>query len=117
MTFQQPWLTRLSDSDKKQRAWVYDTARKAAEKLALTQQYVTADDVQSALLAAGMQPSALGNSAGSIFRGIKTLKQVPQATVRSRRIARHGSAIRIYESTEYGGLRMLLQDFIKGYNA
>jgi hypothetical protein len=91
------------------------TARQVIMRLARTQQYITADLVQVALVAAGYSLSDLGNAAGTMFKGVTDVYKVPGAYVKSKRAARRGGRVSVYESTEYQGIRIPIATFIKEY--
>lgn len=75
---------------------VLDLAKRKAIELGKRQGFVTADDVQRALVDAGLTESDLGNAAGSVFRNRK-LWVYTGRTVQSKRVSRHGALIRVWQ--------------------
>ncbi len=55
-------------------------------------QPVSMDDVAREMLAMGLEPSALGNAAGCLFRGWKAV-----GFIKSERVSTHGRMIRTWE--------------------
>lgn len=87
--------------------------------LAKVQQFITADDVNDALLNLGYFQDEIGNKAGSFFKGNWgnwVVRRVPGLTVRSRRAARKGGLIGVYESIGYTGVRTPHTTFVNRYN-
>ena len=74
-------------------ASVLDLAKRKAIEIGRKQGIVTADDVQQALVDAGLSEHDLGNAAGSVFRN-KSIWQYTGETVKSERVSRHGALIR-----------------------
>ena len=70
-------------------------AQQAAIELGRRNRFVTADDVQAAMMAKGYTPQDLGNAAGSMFRG--RCWKWHGKTVKSERVASHGRLIRVWE--------------------
>lgn len=71
-------------------------AKKKAIELGRNNTFVTADDVQLALVAEGISDRALGNAAGSVFRN-KKLWRFTGRTVSSERVSSHGRLIRVWQ--------------------
>jgi hypothetical protein len=71
-------------------------ARRLAAELGRRQRFVTADDVQRALVERNLPESSLGNAAGSVFRGAKW-KWDGVSVRKSERVASHGRLIRVWE--------------------
>jgi hypothetical protein len=71
-------------------------AKKKAIELGREHWCVTADDVQLALVAAGIDQHALGNAAGSVFKD-KTLWRYANRVVKSERVSSHGRLIRVWQ--------------------
>lgn len=70
-------------------------AKKKAIELGRRHTFVTADDVQAALVAEGISQHALGNAAGSVFRD-KKLWIYTGKTVPSERVSSRGRLIRVW---------------------
>jgi len=70
------------------RAELLVRAREIARLIGLSKQFVTADDVQMQLVREGHHPFALGNAAGSIFRGREW--EFTGRMVKSSRVSNHG---------------------------
>lgn len=79
------------------RAEVLELARRIAVRLAESREdrTVTADDVQRELIAQGYGPAALGNAAGSIFRGRRWVFTGRWRA--SERVSNHGHQNRIWQ--------------------
>jgi hypothetical protein len=77
----------------KNNSMVLDLAKKKAVELGRKQTFVTADDVQAALVDVGLSEHHLGNAAGAVFRN-KKLWHYTGETVQSTRVSRHGALIR-----------------------
>lgn len=71
-------------------------AKKKAIELGRRHTFVTADDVQAALVAEGISQHALGNAAGSLFKD-KTRWIYADRTVESQRVSSHGRQIRVWQ--------------------
>jgi hypothetical protein len=65
-----------------------ERAREIARDVGEAKEFVTADDVQRQLIKEGHHPFALGNAAGSIFRGSEW--EFTGRMVKSARISNHG---------------------------
>jgi len=70
------------------RAELLARAREIARNVGETKEFVTADDVQRQLIKEGHHQFALGNAAGSIFRGKEW--EFTGRMVKSARISNHG---------------------------
>lgn len=71
-------------------------ARRLAVEIGREKRFVTADDVQRAMVDKGFPESSLGNAAGSVFRG-RDWKWDGVRTIKSTRVASHGRLIRVWE--------------------
>lgn len=71
-------------------------AKKKAIELGRQNQFVTADDVQAALVENKISDRALGNAAGSVFKD-KTLWRYADRVVKSERVSSHGRLIRVWQ--------------------
>lgn len=69
-------------------------AREIARRIAIERGEVTADDVQERLMVLGYHRDALGNAAGSLFRGREW--QYTDRTVKSKRIQAHARLLRVW---------------------
>lgn len=74
------------------RAWLLAQAQRCARHAAQVYGTVHADDVAIWMANRGMDYSALGNAAGSVFKGMEWTGQV----VRSERPSTHGRIIRVW---------------------
>lgn len=74
------------------REWLLAQAQRCARHAAQVYGTVHADDVAIWMANRGMDYSALGNAAGSVFRGMEWTGQV----VRSERPSTHGRIIRVW---------------------
>jgi len=77
---------------------VLEAARRIALEVGRSRGLVTADDVQRRLISAGIKPSELGNSAGSIFK--QKCWEWTGRMVPSTRVSRHGNLIRVWRLVE-----------------
>lgn len=82
------------DRAAKNNPMVLELAKKKAIEIGRRQIYVTADDVQRALVEAGLSEHDLGNAAGSVFKDKKLWYWDGVTTVASTRVSRHGALIR-----------------------
>ena len=71
-------------------------AKKKAIELGRRNAFVTADDVQLALVANGISDRALGNAAGGVFKNKKLWTNTGR-TVSSERVSSHGRLIRVWQ--------------------
>lgn len=78
------------------RASLLEFAKKKAIELGRRNQFVTADDVQAALVDNKISDRALGNAAGSVFKN-KKLWLFTGRTVQSERVSSHGRLIRVWQ--------------------
>jgi hypothetical protein len=74
------------------REWLLAQAQRCAREAAETYGEVHADDVAMHMSARGLDYSALGNAAGSVFKGMEWTGRV----VRSERPSTHGRIIRVW---------------------
>lgn len=74
------------------REWLLAQAQRCARESATVYGTVTADDVAVWMANRGMDYSALGNAAGSVFKGMEWTGRV----VRSERPSTHGRIIRVW---------------------
>jgi hypothetical protein len=74
------------------REWLLDQAQRCARQACSAFGEVTSDDVASFMSARGLDYSALGNAAGSVFKGMAWTGRV----VRSERPSTHGRIIRVW---------------------
>jgi hypothetical protein len=73
-----------------------EIAKRKAIELGRRHIFVTADDVQKALIDAGYPEGELGNAAGSVFRNKKHWVDTNRP-VKSKRVKRHGALIRVWQ--------------------
>lgn len=76
-----------------------ELARVIAVRIARERGEVTADDVQAEMMRRGYRSDALGNAAGSIFRGREW--QFTGRTVNSVRINAHARLIRVWRLSNF----------------
>jgi hypothetical protein len=74
------------------REWLLAEARRAARNACSVYGEVHADDVAIWMANRGMDYAALGNAAGSVFRGMEWTGRV----VRSERPSTHGRILRVW---------------------
>ncbi len=73
-----------------------ELAKQKAIELGRRHTFVTADDVQRELIAAGYGEHDLGNAAGSLFKNKKHWVYADR-TVESKRVSSHGRLIRVWQ--------------------
>ena len=74
------------------REWLLAQAQQCARQACSAFGEVTSDDVASFMSARGLDYSALGNAAGSVFKGMEWTGRI----VRSERPSTHGRIIRVW---------------------
>jgi hypothetical protein len=96
---------------------ILEAASVIVRELASKQQFITADDVQEGLFNLGFFQMEIGNKAGSFFKGSPYVRRIPGLTVRSKRAARKGGLIGVYESLDFTGVRTPQTTFVNRYSA
>ncbi len=85
-------------------ATLLEEAREIARTIARRVGEVTADDVQMELQRRGYGLKALGNAAGSLFKG-REWEKIPGRVVKSARIHAHANELKVWKLKEPKGGR------------